>query len=60
MRGGHFLDPAEVNGIVHVVLPVDVRGLNGDNYFEGVRRRFGFQDNVACSTAERGEVTILP
>src|SRR2546423_461379 len=37
MRGRDFLDPADVNGVVNVVLPIDVRRLNRDRHFE--RRR---------------------
>ena len=38
MRGRDFLDPADVNGVVDVVLPVDVGWLNGERHFE---RRHG-------------------
>ena len=46
MRGRNFLYPAKVDGVVDVVLLVDVRELNRDDNFEGVRRKFGFQDKT--------------
>jgi len=39
MGGRDFLDPADVNGVIDVILPINVRRLNGDNHFE---RRHGF------------------
>ena len=46
MGGRDFLNPAKVNGVVDVILLVDVARLNGDGDFEGVRRTFGFQDKT--------------
>ena len=39
MRGCDCLDPADVNGVVDVILPINVGRLNGNNHFE---RRHGF------------------
>lgn len=39
MRGRYFLDPADVNCVVDVVLPIDVVRLDGERHF---KRRDGF------------------
>jgi hypothetical protein len=56
MRSRDLLHPAKVNGIVDVVLLVDIGRLNGDGDFEGVRWTFGFQDKI--SPARDAGVTI--
>ena len=44
MRGRDLLDPADVNGVVDMVLLVDVRGLDGHRHLEGLGRSFGVHD----------------
>ena len=39
VRGGDLLDPAQVNDVVDVVLPIDVRPLDNNGHFE-LRRGF--------------------
>ena len=34
VRRRHILHPAQVNGVVHVILPVDISGQNRDGDFE--------------------------
>ena len=41
LRGRDFLNPAHVNGVVDVVLAIDIGGLNGYGDFEDFARRLG-------------------
>ena len=58
VRRRHFLHPAQVNGVVNVVLLVDVPRLHRDGDFERMRRKFRFQIDTVGSTAGNGKVTI--
>jgi hypothetical protein len=46
MRRRDFLHPAKVDGVIDVLLLIDVSRLNRDSDFERVRRELGFHDKT--------------